>query len=157
MQPHYAAPIIGLVVMLVLQALRHLRLWRWRGRPVGRLVVWTLVAITVVSFAQAFAQRMQLKAIGWQYERARVLGELQADGGRHLVIMRYGLRHAQNEEWVYNEADIDGARVVWAREMDRTQMHRLLEYFHDRQVWLLEINGDDGPPKLLPYPSEVDR
>jgi len=156
-QPHYAAPIIGLVVMLVLQALRYLCLWRWRGRPMGRLVVWTLVAITVGSFAQAFAQRMQLKAIGWQYERTRILKELKADGGRHLVIIRYGLRHSQNEEWVYNEADIDGARVVWAREMERPQMYRLLEYFNDRQVWLLEINDDARRLELLPYSVEVDR
>jgi len=52
--------------------------------------VWTLVAITVVSFAQAFAQRMQLKPFGWEYERARILRELKADGRHHLVIVRYG-------------------------------------------------------------------
>ena len=154
MQPHYAAPIIGLVVMLVLQALRYLRLWRWRGQPVGRLLVWTLVAIAVASFALAFAQRMQLKAIGWQYERAHILKELQADGRRHLVIVRYGPKHQGNNEWVYNEADIDGAEVVWAREMDLLQTRGLLEYFKDRQVWLAEINDDDIPQKLCRIPSK---
>jgi hypothetical protein len=72
-QTHYAAPLTALVVMLVLQAARHIQLWHWRGPPVGKVLVWTLVAITVVSFAQAFAQRMQLKSIGWEYERARIL------------------------------------------------------------------------------------
>jgi hypothetical protein len=94
---------------------------------VGKVLVWTLVAITVVSFAQAFAQRMQLKPIGWEYERARILRELKADGRQHLVIVRYGPKHQQNDEWVYNEADIDGARVVWAREMDLLQTRRLIE------------------------------
>jgi hypothetical protein len=156
-KPHYAAPITAFVVMLVLQTARHLRLWRWRGRPVGRFVVWTLVAITVVSFVQAFAQRMQLKAIGWQYQRARILRELKADGRHHLVVVRYGPRHQQNDEWVYNEADIDGARVVWAREMDLLQTRRLLEHFKDRQVWLAEINDDDIRQKLVPYPIKVGR
>jgi hypothetical protein len=156
-QTLYAAPITALVVMLVLQATRHLRLWHWRGRPVGRFLVWTLVVITLASFALAFAQRMGLQAIGWQYEQARIRRELEADGRHHLVIVRYGPRRQQNNEWVYNEADIDGARVVWAREMETPQMHRLLEYFKDRQVWLLEINDDDGHLKLVPYPIELAR
>jgi hypothetical protein len=156
-QSHYAAPLTAVVVMLMLQSGRHLRVSRWRGRPVGRFLVWTLVAITVVSFVEAFAQRMQLKAIGWHYERARILKELKEDGRHHLVIVRYGLRRQQNDEWVYNEADIDGARVVWAREMAPPQTRRLLEYFKDRQVWLAEINDDDIPQKLVPYPIEVGR
>jgi hypothetical protein len=154
-QTHYAAPLTAVVVMLVLQATRHLRLWHWRGRPVGRFLVWTLVVITVVSFSQAFAQHMQRKATAWEHERARILRTLKADGRQHLVIVRYGPKHLQNYEWVYNDADIDGARVVWAREMEGSQTHRLLQYFQDRQVWLVEINDDDRPPKLLPYPIEV--
>ena len=34
--PHYAAPITCLVLLLVVQALRYLRLWTWHGKPVGR-------------------------------------------------------------------------------------------------------------------------
>jgi len=154
-QTHYAAPLTGLVVMLVLQSLRYLRLWRWRGRQVGRFLIWALVVITIASSARAFSQRMQLKAIGWEFERARILRELQANGGHHLVIVRYGPKHQPNNEWVYNEADIDGARVVWAREIALPQTRRLLEYFKDRQAWLAEIDADDIPQQLVPYPSEL--
>jgi len=74
------------------------------------------------------------------------------------VIVRYGPKFSKfspskEEEWVYNEAEIDGAKVVWAREMDATQNRKLLEYFTDRQLWLLEVNGDQSPLKLLPYPA----
>ena len=49
--------------------------------------------------------------------------------------MRYGSQLYR--EWVYNEANIDGAKVVWAREMDTAHNRKLLEYFADRCVWLL--------------------
>jgi hypothetical protein len=157
MQPHYAAPVTGLVVMLVLQALRHLWLWRWRGQPAGHLLASSVVVVAVGSFILAFGEQMQARFPAWQFERARILRELIADGRRHLVIVRYGSHYPPNHEWVYNAADIDSARVVWAREMDAPQMRRLLEYFRDRQAWLAEIDRDQLPQKLVPYRLDEDR
>src|SRR5260370_8206031 len=37
--PHYAAPLTALNLALVVQALRHLRQWRWDSRPAGALLV----------------------------------------------------------------------------------------------------------------------
>lgn len=82
----------------------------------------------------------------------RILAQLKRAEGRHLVIVRYGPRHSPHSEWVYNEADIDGAKVVWAREMDRAQNGKLLEYFKDRHVWLVEVDKDHSSPELTPYP-----
>jgi hypothetical protein len=120
---------------------------------VGRWLVASIFAVAVVSFVGAFGQQVQMKFPAWQFERARLVSQLKADGRRHLVIVRYGAKHHPNHEWVYNEADIDGARVVWAREMDPPQTHRLLQYFQDRQAWLAEIDIDDIPQTLLPYPK----
>ena len=151
--PHYAAPITGLVVALVLQALRHLRLWRWPGTMAGRSVAWVVLVVAIASFMVAFAQHMQAQPVSWPFDRARILRELKAEGDRHLVIVRYGSQHSPNHEWVYNEADIDAAPVVWAREMDPPQTERLLKYFKDRHVWLAQVDVDTRPPMLLPYPS----
>ena len=87
----------------------------------------------------------------WGLQRARLLNQLNEDGGHHLVIVRYGPRYSVHREWVYNEADIDRAKVVWARAMDEAQNHKLVEYFKDRRVWLLEADSDRSPPKLRPY------
>jgi hypothetical protein len=51
---------------------------------------------------------------------------------------------------VYNEANIDAAPVVWAREMSEGKNRRLLRKLKDRQAWLLE--ADEEEPRLVPYP-----
>jgi len=83
-------------------------------------------------------------------DRARVLAQLSAMDGKQLAIVRYGPDHnAVMNEWVYNHADIDGSKVVWAREMDGNANQELLEYFRDRRAWLVE--ADLTPPKVSAY------
>jgi hypothetical protein len=152
-QPHYAAPLTGLLFAVVLQAMRHMQLWRWRGRPTGRFIVRTIPVIFVVSLGVLLASQIRADSDSLHLQRDRMLTELNKNGERHLVIVRYAPRHRLDWECVYNEADIDRAKVVWAREMDQAQNRRLLEYFKDRRAWLLEVNGDQSPLKLLPYPA----
>jgi hypothetical protein len=154
--PHYVAPAMGLIYIVLIQCLRHVRLWRWHGRPIGIafLRVIPLIAIAMVVLrVSAVAAHVQIEP-AWprgNLDRAAVVRELQHSPGEHLVIVHYGPRHDVDWEWVYNAADIDHAKVVWARDMGDQQNQELLRYFAGRKVWLL--NGDDSPPKLSPYPS----
>ena len=77
--------------------------------------------------------------------------ELNALPDRQLVLVRYKPKHDTMAEWVYNGANIDSSKVVWARDMGATDNEELIRYFNDRRVWLLE--ADDMPPKLSAYPS----
>ena len=45
--------------------------------------------------------------------------------------MRYAPGRNPFEEWVYNEADIDSAKVVWARDMSPAENDELIHYFKD--------------------------
>ena len=53
------------------------------------------------------------------------------------------------EEWVHNLADIDGSRVVWARDLGPAKNEKLQRYYPDRTEWLLE--PDAKPPRLSRY------
>jgi len=85
-------------------------------------------------------------------DRARILAQLQQEPGMHLVIVRYSATHQLGLDWVYNRADIDASKVVWARDMGRDQNSELLKYFHGRRIWLAE--PDLTPARLSVYPAE---
>ena len=144
--PHYAAPATGLIVLLSVEALRHLRRWRWRGRRAGQAVAAALLLGCLLSPAGP-AQTMPPAGLG--EKRAAVLKLLEATGERHLAIVRYRLDHDPGDEWVYNSADIDGARVVWAREMDPGNNQKLVRYYAGRRVSLVEPDAD--PVRVTPY------
>lgn len=152
--PHYAAPAACLLYLILMQCLRHARLWRWRGQPIGVALVRAIVVVAcamIVLRVTAVVAHAQIEA-AWprgNLDRAAIAKKLERSGGRHLVIVRYGAHHDVHWEWVYNAADIDGSKVVWARDMGDGDNQELLNYFRDRTVW--RLNGDESPPHLEPY------
>ena len=86
-------------------------------------------------------------------ERAQVLKTLEDSPGRHLVIVRYGVPHNVHREWVFNEADLDTAKVVWARDMGEQSNQELIQYFRDRHIWLVEEEGYSLRWKISVYPG----
>ena len=149
--PHYLAAGTGLLYLVLMQCMRHLRLWRWRARPYGVAIVRAIPAIC----AALIVLRVGAVAVGAQIEpqwprgnleRAAVQRKLQNSPGQHLVIVAYGPEHDLDHDWVYNAADIDAAKIVWARDMGLRDNAELLQYFHDRRVW--RLNADQSPPRL---------
>ncbi len=57
--------------------------------------------------------------------------------------------HNIHDEWVYNGAEIDTAKVLWARELDPAQNAKLFAYFKDRKIWL--VTPDTDNTYLEPY------
>jgi hypothetical protein len=160
--PHYWGPFTALIYAVMLQGLRHVRTWKIRGRPTGIAIVRALpvICLLMVGFRSAAGPLKLPLILGiptWcsqftpDYHREDLITRLKGSGGRHLVIVRYTPAHVPHEDWVYNDADIDASPVVWAREMDGERNAKLIRYFHDRHVWLLEPDRD--LLKLTDYPQ----
>jgi hypothetical protein len=124
-----------------------MHLWRLRGRRIGPACVFGVAALQVAIFALAFVLYVQQEPTAWAVERVRMQRELERTPGRHLVFARYEAGHSPHEEWVANAADIDGAKVVWARSMQPEDDRELVAYFAGRRVW--DLHPDRGPPALV--------
>jgi hypothetical protein len=152
-QPHYMAPATGLIYAVILQSMRHLRRWRPGGQTVGLFLVRATVPLCVV--VGALQAAWCALAPAGDLPRTRVLRALESMPGRHLVVVRYNRGHDPRDEWVYNAANIDAAKVVWARDMGSVANQELLTYFKNRSIWA--INADDSRPQLSRYaPSGVN-
>jgi hypothetical protein len=142
--PHYAAPATVLFYIVAAGALRSLRHWRPERASMAQVVYGaSLVVIGVQLLTGAFRpeHRFLYDKRGFQVERARILEFLNGIPGKQLIFVRYGPHHDLNDEWVYNRADIDRSKVVWARSIGRDKDLALISYFKDRRVWLLDENG----------------
>ena len=145
--PHYLAPMCGAWLILAATALEACG---ERG-PVGRVVVLAVLGMACSSCfkeirAAALSARQEPHGIA---TRPQLIANLRRQGGRHLIVVRYTPEHYIHAEWVYNDADIDGSPVVWARDMGEEKNRELLDYYKDRRVWLLE--PDTSPTALKPY------
>ena len=150
---HYLAPITGLNYFFIVSAMR---LWRWRRKEVGWLMLWIVPFLAVlVLLMSVYKTTRQDRSLAWQVQRAKLLAQLKREGGQHLVIVSYSSKGVAYPLWEYNEADFDEAKVTWARGMDRVQNCKLMEYFKNRHIWFLEIHGDQSKPKLKLYPAKL--
>lgn len=155
-QYHYAAASMPLVYLRFLQSVNRLRNWRPPAKPAGLAIAVLLIALIPIQFGRdlwkLFADGEYAPPMAQPYHD--MVRRLEAMPGRHLVLVRYAPHHDVFQEWVYNRADIDSARVVRAREMSPAEDAALIRYFHGRNVWLLE--PDRSPPQLAPYsPARV--
>jgi len=86
--------------------------------------------------------------------RVAIGDQLARAPGKQLVFVRYGQRHMFHN-WIHNAADIDGSRIVWARDLGAEEDEQLLRYYPDRKAWLVE--PDAMPPRITPFGSGNSR
>ena len=161
---HYAAPVACVIFALTVQAIRHLRTMRISHRSVGLALSRAIVLLLALNTGVYVSFRI-CSPLPWTCQgdpsRAAIAEKLQRTPGKHLIIVRYDKdsnNHNIHDEWVYNGAEIDAAKVLWARELDPEQNAKLLAYFKDRQIWLVTPDTDNTYlepyiPPGVPFPS----
>jgi hypothetical protein len=164
--PHYAAPLTAIFLAFVVQAMRYVYIAGRRGKSRFLFAVRAVALICLISLSFGLAQlslgydmvtdwphSWYSKMIG-NTERAEIVKWLEQQQGQQLVIVRYSPKHSVHDEWVYNSSDIDGAKVIWARDMDRDHNQELIRYFQNRTVWLVEPDKrSNRKVQVVPYPD----
>jgi hypothetical protein len=161
--PHYFAPFTAAFYAIGLQCARHLRHWNPGGNPVGMTLVRCMVsACLLLVCLRPFVTYLHLRlgdrgSVAWQWLGTDNFGDKRADvertlagiPGQQLAIVRYSANHKPDDEWVYNCADIDTSKVIWARELDVASNRALLLHYRFRTPWLIQPDLD--PSALTPY------
>jgi hypothetical protein len=167
--PHYLAPVTAAIYILLLQGIRH---WRVSNRrTAGPILSWGVLIICVLMLVIRTAA--QIPSVGrhvrvernawWCFipggisDRDRIQRELQSRSGRHLVLVRYALQHDVYGEWVYNGANIDAQKVIWARDMGEVSNGELLKYYGDRFIWTVDADATRPEANLLMAPRLLAR
>jgi hypothetical protein len=154
-QLHYIAAVTCLFVLASVAGLARI------GGAAARLIVFLCVAHFLFWYGLHLFDNSEVSMAMRPYEtwdainhgnperRIHVNRQLAAIPGKLLVFVRYYPQHIFQDEWVYNAADIDSARIVWARDLGEAEDEKLRRYYPDRAVWLLE--PDFRPPRLTAY------
>jgi hypothetical protein len=155
--PHYVSPATCLLYLFLLQGMRHLRLWRRREGPTGveltRMIPVLCVAMIVLRIGAVLTgTKIEPPWPRGNLDRVAIINAMNHKPGKHLILVRYGPNHVVDNEYVYNPADIDSAKTVWAQDMGRERNQELLDYYQDRDVWLLQ--PEVPPAKPVPYRNQ---
>jgi len=169
--PTYESPFVAPAFVLVAVGMRSLATWR-RQAGTGRAIVvnlslgcgllfllYTLLAVFHLHVDgespfnwSSYENRLEARAAAQRF--------LEQQPGKQLAIVRYEPDHDVLYEWVWNLAEIDQQKVIWARELKPAWNVQLLRHYPDRRVWLIEPDaapsGGPGaaamPARISPYP-----
>ena len=153
--PHYLAPAAGAWFALLAQSVRHLRAFRPFRRPIGAALSRVVLIALVFDVSDLVLRRIG-DPRGWGgwgiYERAELRDALESTPGKHLVLVQYDPGHDVNEEWVFNSADIDASKIIWARDLPGERNDRLLAYYPDRTIWRVTVTPETDQVARLRVP-----
>lgn len=154
--PHYIAHLTGLVMLVIVLGLRELRHSGRAGFELCRLLpcaaTFTIV-LAIIPTVLSHPLPGQYP-ISWYLTekgftaRAHIVDILQKKPGKQLVFVRYTPNHFFHREWIWNDADLAGSKVVWARDLGAVRDAQVVSSFAGRTVWLLE--PDTPQPRLQP-------
>jgi hypothetical protein len=150
--PHYFAPISGLLFLILIYNLYQVHTWESKTKFNGRKISWLILILYFGSSFLWYANTLLKKPMPqWNEYRAKIIEICNKKEKKDLILVHYNKNHVKHFEWVYNEADIDNADVIWARDLGIAKNKKLFSYYKNRQKWVLY--ADSLPPKLIPIGS----
>jgi hypothetical protein len=159
-QLHYLGGVTCLFILMSVVGLQQIGRW---SPEAARLILFLCVIHFIFWYGLHLIDTEDYPRAIMQYEtwdsinhtnperRIYVNQQLAEVPGELLVFVRYSPRHIFQDEWVYNEASIDSAHIIWARDLGAEENSKLRALYPARTILLLE--PDVRPlPLLSAYP-----
>jgi hypothetical protein len=153
--PHYAAVGTAAFLALLVECFRRLRGARRQLVFLAPFIMLLILGVRVGLGAMHLPFTQKVNFQSWccvkpgNPNKARILAMLDSSDGKHLALVKPKTDPDNVFQWIYNNADIDAAKVVWARDLGAEGNRALLEYFRDRKIWVVDPNVE--PATILPY------
>jgi hypothetical protein len=149
---HYMSTVAVTLIALLFRVLWLSRKLRWNQRRTGIVLsgflLWTMFPVAILANGwNAWEEKHDPSP--FEVARGRIGRQLLARDGMHVVFVRYSPAHDVEDEWVYNSADIDRQRLIWARDLGEERNMELIRYYAGRDFWILDADAD--PPRVSPY------
>jgi hypothetical protein len=156
-QAQYAAPVLGLAIGVVIYGLRLTWTWQPRGIPLGPMLVRSAVlsvfvlalSALVLRLINPFGLKPDMDRFPENLERTRLESQLERTPGQHLVLVHVRRSDRGSIFWIYNEPDLNHAKIIWAHDMGDTENQELIRLYPNRRVWM--VDKDNAINRLVPY------
>jgi hypothetical protein len=153
--PHYLAPATAVLIAIVVECCRHLRasgVYIVRFFPIMMALVLGL-RIGAQSLGLPYTQKLNFQSwccrVEGNHNKARIAAMLEFIPGDHLVFVRAKTDEYNLLQWIYNDADIDRSRIVWARDLGPQKDAELARYYAGRKIWVVDPNVE--PATCVPF------
>ena len=147
--PHYIAVATAVIVAILLECVRHMhgaRLKLTGALPVAMAAV-LLLRIVAQNLHVPYSQEVNFQSwccrVEGNLNKSRITRSLERIPGNHLVFVKTKTNASNLFQWIYNDADIDKSRIVWARDLGELKNAQLAEYYGvSRTIWLMDPNAE---------------
>jgi hypothetical protein len=143
---HYLAPFLACLMLLLFQSLESLfdrSGWLGNGRYVLVAVCLLFALGYFVYWKRSMLQKLPVETYA-QRQRRAIVQKLERLPGRQLVFVRYSPDYSIHDEWVYNRADLQGAKVIFAHDLSTERDENLLTEYPGRQALRLTLSPTEA-------------
>jgi len=143
--PHYIAPYCCLFVYLICRGFMESMSFQLKDFSIGKpLLCFCLIAGVVMGSPGYYMDILTRREMPHPLKaamRTRTQQMLESVGGRHVVFIEYAPNHSMLDEWVYNSADIDSAKIIWCRNVSAEHKVKVKNYYPNRIFWVAQVSS----------------
>ncbi|MEO8097250.1 MAG: hypothetical protein ABI811_06070 [Acidobacteriota bacterium] len=145
---HYFAAYTAIIVLMIASGVQIL--WNVQGRGsfvARRITTFCVIWCSFVPLRYVDASTLAGEQVSRPHHpRTTIARALEKLPGQHLIFVP---QEQYSREWVYNDADLNDSKIVWARTLGYAKDSALRQHFSASRAW--RLSGDEWHPQLDSY------